>query len=68
MTVIYLTDTTHCGACNTPMTHTQHIGIYLAGSRAAIGYSLFGTWDTRSLSNGRPSWPVAIVRSILGVL
>jgi hypothetical protein len=68
MTMIYPSDTGRCCACNTPLTHAQHIGLYLVSSRAAIGYRLFGAWGTPSGAHSRLSWPVVIARSILGVL
>lgn len=40
MTMIYPSDTTRCGACNTRIKSSQYLGFYLVGSRAAIGYAL----------------------------
>lgn len=51
MTMIYPTNTNHCGACSTRIKHSQYVGLYLVGSRAAIGYALCKTCGKHSRSS-----------------
>jgi hypothetical protein len=43
MTMVYPTDMSHCALCERHIHSTQHLGLYLVGARAALGYALCET-------------------------
>jgi len=43
MTKVYPTDTSRCALCDCHIKATQHVGLYMVGTRAAIGYALCKT-------------------------
>ena len=40
MTTVYPTDTSRCALCDCRIKATQHVGLYVVGTRAAIGHTL----------------------------
>ena len=48
MTTIYASDTSRCALCEQHIDATQHIGFYLVGTRAAIGYTLCSTCGSKA--------------------
>ena len=40
MTTVYPADTSRCALCACHIKATQHVGFYMVGTRAAIGYTL----------------------------
>lgn len=60
MTMIYPSDTSRCGACNARIKSSQHIGFYLVGTRAAIGYALCKSCGKHS----RTGLPSALLKQL----
>ena len=40
MNMVYPTDTSHCALCERRVQSSQHVGLYMVGTHAAIGYAL----------------------------